>query len=232
MRFFRVLIVTGGFAGLAWFGWLQWKARQAAELRADFAETSLGLAASRVVFITFDRAADLRVATIRGKIAARGGYDGTIFHPRQVTTAPVAVEYFLSLSSMNKDAYRWDAERKILTINAPDVKIGSPNIDMVNAVTKQDGVFISRQAGLQMAQQASKRISSKAFEEAKRPAYMKDARESGRRTLERMARQTLSAVGVSDAKVAVSFPWEPKKGLIPTTPWDETKSIKEVLSGG
>lgn len=229
MRFLRSLLVLVGVAGLAWFGWSQWQARKDAEHRAEDAETSLGLAASRVVFITFERAADLRVATIKGKIAARGGYEGTIFHPRQVTTAPVTVDYFLPLASMKKDAYHWDAEAKTLTIDAPDVTIGIPNIDMVNAVTKQDGIYISREAGLQMARQATKRLSSRASTEAKNLKHLTDARESGRNTLERMARQTLSAVGVSDAKVAVSFPWEPKNGLRATPQWDVSKSVKEVL---
>lgn len=231
MRSFRALLIVVGVVGLVWFGWSQWQARKDAERRAEDAETSLGLAASRVVFITFERAADLKVATIRGKIAARGGYDGAIFHPRQVTTAPVTVDYFLPLASMNEGAYHWDAETKVLTIDAPDVNIGTPNIDMVNAVVKQEGVYISREAGLQMARQAAKRLSSRASEEAKGPKHLNDARESGRKTLEQMARQTLSAVGVSDAKVSVSFPWEPKKGHQPTSRWDESKPIKDVLAG-
>ena len=231
MRSFRTLLIVVGVVGLAWFSWSQWQARKDAERRAEDAETSLGLAASRVVFIAFERAADLRVASIRGTVAARGGYDGAIFHPRQITTAPVAVDYFLPLTSMNKAAYHWDAAAKILTIDAPDVTIGTPNIDMVNAVTKQDGVYISREAGIQMARQAAKRLSSRASEEARGLKHLNDARESGRNTLEKMARQTLSAVGVRDAKVAVSFPWEPKNGFNPTSRWDESKSITEVLTG-
>lgn len=231
MRFLRTLLIVVGVVVLVWLGFSQWQARKDAERRAEDAETSLGLAASRVVFITFERAADLRVAKIKGTVAARGEYDGTIFHPRQVTTAPVTVDYFLPLASMNEGAYHWDPETKTLTINAPDVVIGTPNIDMVNAVTKQDGVYISRAAGVQMARQAAKRLSSRASEEAKGLKHLNDARESGRKTLEQMARQTLSAVGVSDAKISVSFPWEPKKALQPAPRWDESKSIKEVLAG-
>lgn len=115
MRSFRALLIVVGVVELVWFGWSQWQARKDAERRAEDAETSLGLAASRVVFITFERAADLKVATIRGRIAARGGYDGAIFHPptshecardsRLFPTASVDEQRRLSLECGNKNTY-------------------------------------------------------------------------------------------------------------------------------
>lgn len=226
------MLIMVGVAALIWFGWAQWQARKAAEQRAANAENSLGLSASRVVFISFERAADLRVGTIRGKVAAQGGYDGTVFHPRQVTTAPVTVDYFLPLSAMKQNAYRWNAETKTLTIDAPDVKIGVPNVDMANAVTTQAGVYISRQAGLQMARQAAQRISARTTAAAKTAKKLNNARESGRTTLARMAEQTLSSVGVDGAKVVVSFPWEPKTVRPATEQWDKSRSVGEVLNDG
>lgn len=229
MGLLRTILIIVGVAGLGWFGLSQWQARKDAESRAESAETALGLAASRVVFIAFERAADLKVATITGKVAARGSHDGTIFHPRQITTAPVTVDYFLPLASMGKSAYHWDARAKTLTIDVPDVSIATPNIDMAKAVTKQDGVYISRTAGLEMAREAVGRISSQASAEAKNIKHLDGARESARSTIEQMARQTLSAVGVADAKASISFPWEPKGASQRTEHWDESKSIEEVL---
>lgn len=221
--FFVVIVI-----GLAWYGWTQRHAKIAAEHRANEAETALGRAASRVVFISFERAADLKVGSVNGKIAAQGGFDGYVFHPRQVTTALVTVEYFLPLASIGKAAYHWDAAAKLLTIDAPDVSVGVPNVDMVRSVTRQSGVFISREAGLAMTRQATRRISMTATATAKNAEHLKHARESGRDTLQKMAANTLTAVGIQGARVAVSFPWEPKVAR-DREHWDASRSITDVV---
>jgi hypothetical protein len=211
-------------AALGAFAWWQHSARQEAERQ-------LGLDAARIVSARFEDRGDLRVASLRGTIVARGddkGFMG-IVPTQQTTQTPYSVDYFLDLRRITPGSYDWNGEARTLTIEVPDVTVAKPNIDETAAQSRQKGLFISRRAALELARQTSQRAAAKSVEQAQKPEYMAKARENAREEVIQMAQGPLQAAGMDDVRVAVRFPWEPKAGSGSSERWDQSRRVEEVL---
>ena len=200
------LLILGVLVLLAGAGLLIWSQREA---RLD-AERQLGLDASRVVAESFSKAAEVKVGTLRGRVLARGEDQGLlgVVRSEQVTAMPFSVDYTVDLEALGPGAYRWDAERKLLTVSIPDVEVGQPNIDETRASSQQKGVFISRRAARELATQTSRRADLQSREAARKPEHLSRARENARAVIARLAQGPLAAAGMADVRVEVSFPWE------------------------
>lgn len=216
------IVLAAVVVALLGFAWWQYSARVEAE-------NKLGLDASRIVSAHFTDRAQLKVGDVAGRVVARGtdqGFMGIL--PSEMTAAmPFKVDYFIDVSRLGPRSYRWDRATKTLTIDAPDVTVGSPNIDEGRAAIQQKGVFISRGASLTLARQISERAAARSREEAAKPEHLNKARDNARAVLTAMARGPLAAAGMSDVRVAVRFPWEPKGGN--GEYWDESRAVEDVL---
>ena len=209
---------------LGYFAWSQHSARVEAEGK-------LGFEASRIVSAHFTDRAELKVADIKGNVTARGtdkGFAGVL--PSEMTAVvPFSVDYFIDVSRLKEESYRWDEETRTLTIDAPDVTVEDPNIDESQARIEQKGVFISRGASVALARQVSQRAGARSRQEAQKPEHMNKARESARATLVKMAQGPLAAAGLEDVRVAVSFPWEPKGATSDGERMERSRRVEEVL---
>lgn len=213
-------------------GYYLWSARKAAEAKTAKAELDLGLDAARMVGAKFEKAAAVKVGVIKGKVVAKAEFKGRIFTPTQESLFPVTVDYFINLDRMGKEAYHWNARNGTLTIDMPDVTVAKPNIDEGAAIIRQHGSFISREAALAMARQVSVRAEAKSRAFAYDPKNMTKARESARTVVTNLALQPLKASGMTNVRVAVSFPWEPKTYLNqPSQQWDRSRRPEEVIEG-
>lgn len=209
-------------AAVALAGVAAWQYR-----RAEQAERQLGLDAARVLDAVFTQARELRVARLTGTALARSTNQGTIFRSEQETRAPFAVDYMLDLRRIGADDYRWDAERRIMTVRVPDVSVEAPAIDMAHAEVRQQGPWISSRAGIALQRQASERLALTAEQRSRSDANMAAARRAAAAAVADFIRQPLAAAGYRDVRVVVRFPWE---GEPSAEQWDRSRRIDEVLA--
>lgn len=225
MRKIGLLALALIVAGLAVFAWFQYSARVEAE-------RNLGLDASRVLAEHFSKASALKVATLSGRVVARGddkGFLGMVPSERRTMT-PFTVDYFVDLSRLGPRSYRWDQQSRTLTIDIPDVTIAKPNIDEAQARSEQEGLFISRRASLELAREASARATAASRASAQKPEHLDRARENARTAVANLASAPLAAAGLENVRVAVSFPWEPKIRSADPSQLDRSRRIEDVLN--
>jgi Protein of unknown function (DUF4230) len=220
----NLLLLLLAAALLGYFVWTQYAARREAE-------NKLGLDASRIVSVQFTDRAEIKVGEVTGQVTARGtdkGFMG-ILSSETVAVLPFAVDYHIDVSGLGASAYRWDKESRTLTIDVPDVTAGKPNIDEARARVQQKGVFISRRASQDLFRQISQRAEARSAQEAQKPEHLNKARENARAVLTNMAQGPLTAAGIEDVRVAVSFPWEPKSAATGSTQMDRSRRVEDVL---
>lgn len=189
------------------------------------AREELGLDASRVLSAIFTQAKDLRVARLSGEVMAQSSNDGTIFRTTQRTIAPYSVNYFINLGSIDGSDYRWDAERREMTVVVPDVTVEQPSLNLSKARMWQDGIWVSREAGMKLQRQAAAHLGIGAAKKAKDPENISKARQSGRLAVEQMVRLPLEAAGFRNVTVKTIYPWQRNKER-----WDMSRSLQDVLA--
>lgn len=220
-----IILMLVAVALLGLFAWNQYSARIEAEER-------LGLDASRVVAERFSNAAALKVGTLTGKTVARAQDEGFmgLIKSEQTTSIPFTVDYFVDVSRLGEQSYRWDPESKTLTVDIPDVTVSQPNIDETAARSAQRGLYISRRASMDLARKTSQRAAARSKQAAQKPENLDKARANARAVVTRMAQGPLAAAGLGDVQVAVRFPWEPRPGAEqPNERWDQSRRPEEVL---
>lgn len=212
---------------LASIGYYTWSERKA---RIE-AEQKLGLDATRVVSEHFTNAAALKVATLRGEVVTRAEDKGLggMLPTEQTTKTPYTVDYFVELSRLGPAAYRWDAARRTVTIDVPDVTVARPNLDEAKARIEQKGVFISRRAARELARKSSQLADSASKNAAKQAKHLDKARANARAEIGRLSAGPLQTSGLGDVQVAVSFPWEPKAFSGSSKPWDVSRPVEDVM---
>lgn len=65
---------------------------------------------------------------------------------RQVAVIPARIDYTLDLSAMSRDRMKWDADKKVLSVLLPPLKVSKPNLDEAHAQYLREGVWITAQA--------------------------------------------------------------------------------------
>ena len=202
-----------------------------ANVRADRAERQLGLDAARTLSESFVKARDLRVATLSGEVIARGddpGFAGLL--PSSMTVKyPYRVDYMLDLRRLDRDAYRWDAGTRTLTVRLPDVAATRPNVDAGRAAqVGTSGVFMSRGAALRLNATVASRAASRAADASAKLVHMNRARASAKEAMQALVRAPLRAAGLGDVTVVARFPWE-AGATGDVIPWDESRPVEEII---
>lgn len=207
-------------AALFW-GWQSNRAKEEADLQ-------LGLDSSRILQEQFGAARQIKVATVEGNILARSTDPGFLglLKSSQTKQVPFTVDYYIDLSSIDSSDFYWDEQSKTMTITAPDIVIGNPNIDESKAATKVSGVYISRKAGLNLNQKASNAVRVRAEEFAQSPENITKAREQARAAMQDFAKLPLAAVGKNEVTVVTKFPFDGAKSL---DRWQVSRSIEDIL---
>ncbi|RDE07478.1 DUF4230 domain-containing protein [Sphingomonas aracearum] len=218
------VLVIGALLLAARIGYDRYTEHYVVERRDD------GQAVTKVVAATFARASALKVGQLSGTVQSTAS-DSRLWgmlSSDKVVKAPFQVDYFVDVSRLGRDAYRWDQANRTLTIDAPDIHAGKPNVDEAAATLSQTrGLFVTRKAADQLARRASGAAQNAARAEAAKPERVAQARDNARRALGQLVRAPLEAAGIAGVRVIVTFPYE-RGG--DTERWDVSRSIPEVLA--
>jgi hypothetical protein len=219
------IVVIGALLVAARLGYDRYTEQYVVERRDD------GQAVTKVVAATFARASALKVGQLSGTVQSTASDSRMwgMLSSDKVVKAPFSVDYFVDVSRLGPSAYRWDRAQRTLTIDAPDIHAGKPNVDEAAATLSQTrGLFVTRKAADQLARRASGAAQSAAAAEALKPERVAQARDNARRALAALARGPLQAAGLAGVRVIVTFPHE--RGGRDDEQWDRSRSVPEVLA--
>ncbi len=213
---------------IAGAGWAWWTVADARDKQAK-AEMELGLVSGRVLSATFVAARKLQVGTLEGDIVVRSDDKGILTNS-QFTRAPATIDYYIDLSNLDVENFRWNEAEQIMSVDLPDVKIARPNIHWEKAQIRQEGVWISRKSGQRLQRQAVIRLDAQARATASRAENIQKAKDNARRAVEDFVRLPLKAAGLRSMRVVVRFPDEAKPRNLPQEDWDRSKPVPQVLA--
>jgi hypothetical protein len=205
-------------------GWRTYNERYTVSTRKDD-----DLAVAMVVRSVFSEAADLKVSTLSGTVQGVGRTEraGGLLPSQLVMKAPYSVDYFIDLSNLGPEDFRWNRRANTLFVTIPDVRVATPNVEEGKAsLYKTSGIFVTRGAMEAMRRQASQGAEQVTKREALKPERLAQARENGRRALTGLMRAPLAASGQSGVKVVVRYEGERRSR---TERWDVSRSIEDVL---
>ena len=189
-----------------------------------------GRAITRIVSAKFAGASAIKVGALTGTVQATAsdtrGFG--MLTSDKVVKAPFSVDYFVDMSKLPSNAYVWDASRRILTIEAPDVVPAAPNIDWsAQTANRTRGIIVTRDAADQLARQASVNARRAAVAEGIKADHMAAARENARRVLADLASAPIAATGAQDIRVVVRFPFDARTA---GEQMDRSRTVEEVLA--
>ncbi len=212
-----VVLLTLG----AWLGYQRWVNPYAIE-RED------RIAMSQIVTATFAKQSALKVGTLTGTVQATAADArmGGLLLSDQLMQAPYSVDYTVDLSKLSLADYMWDANAQTLTMRAPDVVVGAPNIDEAKMAVQRRGIFITRDAFDAMSRTASRRAGKIAADKARSPDMIAQARDNARAALAKLLRAPLTVAGKPSIKIVIRFPAD---GIKSSERWDESRTLAEVL---
>lgn len=145
----------------------------------------------------------------------------------QVVKAPFTVDYFVPLSQLKLGDFRYDRDREVMFVNAPEPIIDDANIDLANAtLNDMGGMFVTRGAMAEMTKKTAVSAKTVAAERAGQPENRAKVREYARAALERLFGGVLSATGQA-TRIEVRFPTDPMRH--DAEQWDRSRSLQEVL---
>ncbi|WP_260598208.1 DUF4230 domain-containing protein [Sphingomonas endolithica] len=189
-----------------------------------------GVAIDRIVRATFTGASALKVGSLSGTVQSTAsdvrGFG--MLASDKVVKAPFSVDYFVDLARMDASKYRWNQADRVLTIMAPDVTVGAPNVDeSVTSISETRGLFVTRAAAEALARQVSVGARRTATSEARKPERIAAARENAQRALAKLLGAPLEAAGIGNVRVAIVFPFE-RAG--PDDRWDISTAPEDVIA--
>ena len=186
------------------------------------------IAMSQIVTATFAKQSALKVGTLTGTVQATAADArmGGLLTSDSLMRAPYAVDYTVDLSKLTLADYIWDAKTGTLTMRAPDVVVGAPNIDEGQMTVQRRGIFITRDAFDAMSRTASRRAATIAADKARSPEMIAKARDNARAALASLLAAPLAAAGKSGVTITVRFPVDSMKS---NERWDESRTLAQVL---
>lgn len=197
--------------------------------RADKAEVNLPNEAGKIISMEFAESTSLRVMVVSGELVVTAndtGFAGLI-PTSQKRQLPYSVDYHIDLRGVGKEKYRWDASKRTMIVEIPDVSVSRPNIDESKSVgDTPDGVFVSRGASARLQQKVAARATGFAAAEAKKPDNLNKARRSARDKVQKIIRAPLAAAGLGHIVVVTRFPWESGEAA---DRWDESTPLSEIV---
>lgn len=206
-----------------------WSYKAAEERRrAEEIVTAQGLAT--VIDATFAKANALKVGEISGTLDVTSVDPGRfrIFSSSQKVVLPYSVDYSIDLSRLTTSDLRWDAERRTLTVEVPDVATGKPNVDEARRrLVDTDGLYVSRRASENLSRRAAVLAAGAAAREAAKPEHLGKARANARNAIANLLQAPLNVAGYGDVTVEVRFPQDAVRD---GERWDVSPSIEDVLA--
>ncbi|RSY89701.1 DUF4230 domain-containing protein [Sphingomonas koreensis] len=224
----RGLLIAAAAAVILAAAWISWD--RYAETRMATLPEEGGAPVTQIVTAKLSGTGKLQVAELSGIVQATAsdirGFGW--LRSDQVVKMPYSVGYFVDLSKLRDSDLQWNAQTRTLIVDAPDVTAAPPNTDEGRrTLVETSGLFVTRDAAEALSQRTSARATDVAGREARSPERMAQAREHARRALARLLAQPLSAAGLGDVRVVVTFP--PERGTQTREHWDVSRSPRQVI---
>jgi hypothetical protein len=227
-RRLQILVAAAALAVIAAAAWLSWD--RYSDTRLETLPEEGGAPVTQIVTARLTGTGTLKVAELSGIVQATASDIRGLGWLRsdQVVKMPYSVGYFVDLSKLGADDLQWDAQRKTLIVDAPDVTAAAANTDEGRrTLVETSGIFVTRAAGEALSQRTSVRAAAVAQKEATSPERMAQAREMGRQAVARLLAQPLAAAGLGDVRVVVTFP--PERSARNRERWDMSKPVDQVM---
>lgn len=224
----RAILLALLAALLVGLGLIAWTTHRQQQQREEELAQAQGLV--KVLSATFERQSALKVGSVEGSLDVTSIDPGRFEFLRsaQKVKLPYSIDYTVDLSRMTPAQYRWDRESQTLVVEAPDVSVGTPNIDESRRkLLATQGIFVSRRAAENLSRRAAGQANRAAVAEANKPVHLNRARENAREVIASMLTTPLEVAGLGNVKVVVRFPQD---GTPVTERWDVSPSIAEVLA--
>jgi hypothetical protein len=224
----RALLAIAGLVIAALVGWMVWD--RFAETRLETLPDDGGSPVTQVVTARLAGASALKVAELTGTVQATASDTRGLglLRSGQTVKMPYSVAYFVDLSRLNARDLEWNGQTRTLIIDAPDVIAAPANTDEGRrTLVETSGLFVTRQAGEALGQRTSARATAVAEREAKSPERMAQAREHARAAIARLLGQPLTAAGLGEVRVVVTFP--PERSRRNAEQWDVSRSPQQVM---
>lgn len=224
----RGLLVGALLVIVALLGWIAYD--RYAETRLETLPEDGGSPVTQVVTARLAGASALKVAELTGTVQATASDTRGLGMLRsdQTVKMPYSVGYFVDLSRLGSGDLQWNEQSRTLIVDAPDVTAAPANTDEGRrTLVETSGLFVTREAAETLSQRTSARATAVAEREARSPERMAQAREHGRRAIARLLGQPLTAAGLGDVRVVVTFP--PERGSESREHWDVSRSPEQVM---
>ena len=127
---------------------------------------------------------------------------------RQVAVIPARVDYTLDLSKVNASRLRWDEASDTLSVQLPQIAVGTPNLDEGRAQYLREGIWITRDAQDKLTRDNTKLAAQQAVQQAANPVLMDLARQAARTAVTQNLAIPLKVAGYGDVKVELRFDGE------------------------
>lgn len=224
----RALLACAALVIVALVAWIAWD--RFAETRIETLPEDRGSPLTQIVTARLIGTGALKVAELTGTVQATASDTRGLGMLRsdQTVKMPYSVGYFVDLSQFSAADLEWNGETRTLIVDAPDVTAAPANTDEGRRTLVQtSGLFVTRQAAETLSQRTSARATAVAEREAKSPERMAQAREHGRRAIARLLGQPLTAAGLGEVRVVVTFP--PERTARNRERWDVSRSPEQVM---
>ena len=222
-RYFAVVASVALIVALAIYALVQREQKEEAQ-------QDLSYETAKILTEKFSEKAALQVMTVSGELvvsASDSGFAG-LLATSQKRRLPYSVDYFVDLSDLGPEKYRWLASESTMIIEIPDVTISRPNIDESRAKGgTPDGLFVSRGAAMRLNQKLAARSTSFAADHAKKPENLEKARRSARDKIEKFVSAPLAVAGLGKVVVVTRYPWE-NTGIAKER-WDYSTPLIEIM---
>lgn len=220
-----IVIFTIVFILCVLIGTCSWRATEERRRDEEIA-TAEGLA--RVIDSTFSGKTELLVATLKGTIDVTTVNRGWIFDSKMKARLPFSVDYFVDLSALPLEKFRYDKTSQTLFVQVPDVRIAEPNINLAKgSLGDIKGWWVSREASKALVNRAVKLANQKASQEAGKAENVEKARTEARQRISGLLELPLVASGMGSVNVVVRYPSDGGKS---DERWDVSRSIQDVLN--
>ncbi|MCP3729205.1 DUF4230 domain-containing protein [Sphingomonas sp. MG17] len=224
----RALLAAAALAIVVLAGWAAWD--RFAENRLETLPEDGGSPVTQIVTARLSGASALKVAELTGTVQATASDTRGLGMLRsdQTVKMPYSVGYFVDLSKLGAGDLEWNGATKTLIVDAPDIAPAPANTDEGRrTLIETSGVLVTRKAAETLSQRTSARATAVAEREAKSPERMAQAREHGRSAIARLLAQPLTAAGLGDVRLIVTFP--PERTARTREQWDVSRSPEQVM---
>lgn len=188
-----------------------------------------GLAVAQIVSARLDGASELRVSKLTGVVQATGSDRrlGGLLQSSRVVKAPYEVSYFVDVGALDQSDFSYDRESRTLTVTAPPVTVGRPDVDESRVTVDQtSGVFVTRDAMAVLQRRVAASAIETASTEANRPERIEQAQSYARQAISRLFGTTLEAAG-QPTRVVVRFDSDLQEEYVPS---DRSRSLQEIVA--